>query len=188
MDLATLRWVRGSNRVSAHYLVGPEGTVHQLVPERLAAWHAGRSSLHGELAPSANARSIGIEITHDGTGRTPFTEAQYRALEQLVPYLARRYGVPKRMLARPSCRLPGSARCSGHRPYLHGRRCSMSNLEHVARRLIEELHGAGRVEVLADRGNTRVLSCRLRKALEKTMRSSSRWACGEGRSFLSPTR
>jgi len=95
VDLATLRWVRGPNRVSAHYLVGPDGTVYQLVPDSQAAWHAGRSSLHGELSPSVNARSIGIEITNDGTGRTPFTEAQYRALEQLVPYLARRYGVPK---------------------------------------------------------------------------------------------
>lgn len=96
VDLATLRWVRGSNRVSAHYLVGPDGTVYQLVPDSQVAWHAGRSSLHGETEPSVNARSIGIEITNDGTGQTPFTEAQYQALEQLVPYLARRYLVPKR--------------------------------------------------------------------------------------------
>lgn len=95
VDLATLRWVRGSNRVSAHYLVGPDGTVYQLVPDSEAAWHAGRSALHGEAEPGVNARSLGIEITNDGTGQTPFTEAQYRALEQLVPYLARRYGVPK---------------------------------------------------------------------------------------------
>ena len=95
VDLATLRWVRGSNRVSAHYLVGPDGTVYQLVPDSEAAWHAGRSALHGEAEPSVNDRSIGIEITNDGTGQTPFTEAQYRALEQLVPYLARRYMVPR---------------------------------------------------------------------------------------------
>ncbi|OJT19035.1 hypothetical protein BO221_36575 [Archangium sp. Cb G35] len=95
VDLATLRWVRGNNRVSSHYLVGPDGTVYQLVPDSMTAWHAGRSSLHGDTEPSVNARSIGIEITNDGTGQTPFTEAQYRALEQLVPYLARRYWVPK---------------------------------------------------------------------------------------------
>ncbi|WNG62024.1 N-acetylmuramoyl-L-alanine amidase [Archangium gephyra] len=95
VDLATLRWVRGTNRVSSHYLVGPDGTVYQLVPDSQTAWHAGRSSLHGDTEPSVNARSIGIEITNDGTGQTPFTEAQYRALEQLVPYLARRYQVPK---------------------------------------------------------------------------------------------
>ncbi|WP_308809807.1 peptidoglycan recognition protein family protein [Archangium lansingense] len=109
VDLATLRWVRGSNRVSAHYLVGPDGTVYQLVPDNRAAWHAGRSSLHGETVPSVNARSIGIEITNDGTGQTPFTEAQYRALEQLVPFLVRRYQVPKQNI-------------TGHRDVAPGRK------------------------------------------------------------------
>lgn len=94
VDLATLRDARGSNRVSAHYLIAPGGTVYQLVADAQAAWHAGVSSLRGETVPSVNARSIGIEITNDGTG-TPFTEAQYRALERLVPYLARTYRVPK---------------------------------------------------------------------------------------------
>jgi N-acetylmuramoyl-L-alanine amidase len=93
VDLATLR-ARGSNRVSAHYLLAPGGTVYQLVPDSEAAWHAGVSSLRGETSPSVNARSIGIEITNDGKG-TSFTEAQYRALERLVPYLARTYRVPK---------------------------------------------------------------------------------------------
>jgi N-acetylmuramoyl-L-alanine amidase len=95
VDLATLRWTRGSNRVSAHYLVGPDGTVYQLVPDKMAAWHAGHSELLGQAVPSVNLRSLGIEITNEGTGQTPFTEAQYRALEQLVPYLARRYHIPK---------------------------------------------------------------------------------------------
>jgi N-acetylmuramoyl-L-alanine amidase len=95
VDLATLRQVQVPSRVSAHYLVGPDGTVYQLVPDKLVAWHAGRSSLHGQTEPTVNARSLGIEITNDGTGVTPFTEEQYLALEQLVPYLARRYGVPK---------------------------------------------------------------------------------------------
>jgi N-acetylmuramoyl-L-alanine amidase len=95
VDLATLRRAMGGARVSSHYLLAPSGTVYQLVPDDKAAWHAGVSSLRGVTEPSINARSIGIEITNDGTGQTPFTEAQYLALEQLVPYLARTYGVPK---------------------------------------------------------------------------------------------
>ncbi|PTL76802.1 N-acetylmuramoyl-L-alanine amidase [Vitiosangium sp. GDMCC 1.1324] len=95
VDLATLRLSHGSGRVSAHYLIAPTGTVYQLVPDNRAAWHAGVSSLRGVTEPSVNLRSIGIEITNDGSGQTPFTEAQYRALEQLVPYLARTYKVPK---------------------------------------------------------------------------------------------
>ncbi len=94
VDLATLRSPRGS-RVSSHYLLAPTGTLYQLVPDDKVAWHAGVSSLRGVTTPSVNARSIGIEITNDGSGQTPFTEAQYRVLEQLVPYLARTYKVPK---------------------------------------------------------------------------------------------
>jgi len=95
VDLATLRMGSGPNRVSAHYLVAPGGTLYQLVPDSRAAWHAGVASLRGETKPSVNLRSIGIEITNDGSGKTPFTEEQYRVLERLVPYLARTYRVPK---------------------------------------------------------------------------------------------
>jgi N-acetylmuramoyl-L-alanine amidase len=95
VDLATLRSPRKGSRVSSHYLLAPTGTLYQLVPDNKVAWHAGVSSLRGVTTPSVNARSIGIEITNDGSGQTPFTEAQYRVLEQLVPYLARTYKVPK---------------------------------------------------------------------------------------------
>jgi len=95
VDLATLRKGSGPNRVSAHYLVAPGGTLYQLVQDSRAAWHAGVSSLYGETRPSVNLRSIGIELTNDGSGTTPFTEEQYRVLERLVPYLARTYRVPK---------------------------------------------------------------------------------------------
>ncbi|MFY0574843.1 N-acetylmuramoyl-L-alanine amidase [Cystobacter fuscus] len=93
---ATLRKGSGPNRVSAHYLVAPGGTLYQLVQDSRAAWHAGVSSLFGETSPSVNLRSIGIELTNDGSGTTPFTEEQYRVLEQLVPYRPARTGCPSR--------------------------------------------------------------------------------------------
>lgn len=93
-DLATLRRPNGQNSVSAHYLIGKDGTIYQLVDDKMKAWHAGVSSIRGDTTPSVNARSIGIEITNDGSGKTPFTEAQYKALEKLVPYLAKTYDVP----------------------------------------------------------------------------------------------
>jgi N-acetylmuramoyl-L-alanine amidase len=93
-DLRTLTRPNGDKSVSAHYLIGKDGTIFHLVDDKMAAWHAGVSSLHGDKSPSVNARSIGIEITNDGSGKTPFTEAQYRALEKLVPYLAKTYNVP----------------------------------------------------------------------------------------------
>lgn len=95
VDLATLRLGKGPHRVSAHFLLAPDGTLYRLVPDERAAWHAGVSSLHGQTQPTVNLRSLGIEITNDGSNQTPFTEAQYRVLEKLVPYLARTYRVPK---------------------------------------------------------------------------------------------
>jgi len=93
-DLNALTKPNGDRSVSAHYLIGKDGTIYHLVEDKMTAWHAGRSSLRGDTSPSVNNRSIGIEITNDGSGKTPFTEAQYRALEQLVPYLAKTYDVP----------------------------------------------------------------------------------------------
>jgi N-acetylmuramoyl-L-alanine amidase len=82
------------SRVSAHYLIAPDGTIRQLVDDADKAWHAGEAGMPGQPESDVNARSIGIEITNDGLGRTPFTDAQYAALDRLVPYLARSYGIP----------------------------------------------------------------------------------------------
>lgn len=94
-DLNTLTNPRSG--VSCHYLVDRDGTIYQLVADGRRAWHAGRSALHG-VPTDMNARSIGIEIVNRGDGKTPFTEAQYRALEQLVPWLAKTHDVPMRNL------------------------------------------------------------------------------------------
>ncbi len=80
--------------VSAHYLVGKDGKIYHLVDNKLAAWHAGVAALHGDTSPSVNNRSIGIEIVNEGDGKHPFTAAQYKALEQLVPWLMKTYKVP----------------------------------------------------------------------------------------------
>lgn len=87
--------------VSAHYIVGRDGEVVQMVADQDVAWHA-----HG-----ANADSIGIEhvARTPGTlsrarpgmvGATwhdpglPLTEAQYCASAALVRSLCERYGIP----------------------------------------------------------------------------------------------
>jgi N-acetylmuramoyl-L-alanine amidase len=82
-----------ASKVSAHYLVDRDGKVYQLVPEERAAWHAGICRFQG-LPTNMNGRSVGIEIANLGDGVEPYTEAQYQALELLVPEVARRHGVP----------------------------------------------------------------------------------------------
>ena len=87
-------WLRNpASEVSANYVLDRDGTIYQLVGDEKRAWHAGEGALNG-VPTDVNARSIGIEIVNDGSGTTPFTEAQYGALTQLVGYLKQEYGVP----------------------------------------------------------------------------------------------
>jgi N-acetylmuramoyl-L-alanine amidase len=51
-------------RVSSHYVVLETGSIIQLVPENLRAWHAGVSSWAGD--PDVNSRSVGIEVCNPG--------------------------------------------------------------------------------------------------------------------------
>jgi N-acetylmuramoyl-L-alanine amidase len=90
-DLAHMR--NPKSEVSAHYMVDRDGKIYQLVNDQKRAWHAGPSELHGKPT-DVNGRSIGIEIVNDGSGRTPFTEAQMKSLTQLVGFLKQEYKVP----------------------------------------------------------------------------------------------
>jgi N-acetylmuramoyl-L-alanine amidase len=45
--------------VSAHLVIDKDGTIYQLLPFNIAAWHAGKGSYNGE--PYVNNFSIGIE-------------------------------------------------------------------------------------------------------------------------------
>ncbi|MFM8356289.1 MAG: 1,6-anhydro-N-acetylmuramyl-L-alanine amidase AmpD [Gammaproteobacteria bacterium] len=74
-------------RVSAHLLIDRHGRIVQFVPFDQRAWHAGVSAWRGRSG--CNRMSIGIEL--EGTERTPYAEAQYRVLTQLLPVLMARY-------------------------------------------------------------------------------------------------
>jgi N-acetylmuramoyl-L-alanine amidase len=78
------------HRVSAHYLIGRDGTVIQLVDEAARAWHAGKSWWGGST--DLNSASIGIEL--DNTGDEPFAEPQIEALLALLEKLRARYRIP----------------------------------------------------------------------------------------------
>jgi N-acetyl-anhydromuramyl-L-alanine amidase AmpD len=86
----TISWFQNpKSGVSAHYIVGQDGTVVQMVKHEDIAYHA----------HSANSHSIGIEhvarspaARHDA-GLYP-TPAQYCASAMLVRCLCNRYGIP----------------------------------------------------------------------------------------------
>lgn len=76
--------------VSAHYLIGADGTVWHLVDEALRAWHAGAGEWRGR--DDVNSRSIGIELDNDGA--TPFAWPQMRALHGLLAGVLARWAIP----------------------------------------------------------------------------------------------
>lgn len=93
-EAALARLTDPAARVSAHYCIDEDGTIHRLVPEDRRAWHAGASFWAG--ARDINARSIGIELVNPGhsCGYRPFPEAQMRALEGLARGILARHPIP----------------------------------------------------------------------------------------------
>ena len=90
-------------QVSAHYLIGADGQIWQLVPEAWRAWHAGAGSWRGQ--DDINSRSIGIELDNDGA--SPFAAAQMLALESLLPGILARWSIPPEGVIAHSDMAPG---------------------------------------------------------------------------------
>jgi N-acetylmuramoyl-L-alanine amidase len=87
--LDVLRDPERAHRVSAHYVVGEDGTIFRLVPEEHIAWHAGRSHWRGHEA--LNATSIGIEIVNLDGDRFDYPDAQTAAVIQLCHEILERH-------------------------------------------------------------------------------------------------
>lgn len=80
----TIGWFQNAKaKVSAHYVIGQDGEVVQMVRHNDVAWHAS----------SANGDSIGIEHVANTRGLMP-TEAQLCASALLVNWLCQTYGIP----------------------------------------------------------------------------------------------
>ena len=79
--------------VSAHYVVGEDGSVLRLVHEERRAWHAGQSWWQGET--DVNTASIGIEIVNPGHefGYRAFPDVQVEAVIALVADIRTRWAV-----------------------------------------------------------------------------------------------
>jgi N-acetyl-anhydromuramyl-L-alanine amidase AmpD len=74
--------------VSAHYLVGKNGQIAEIVPPEHLAIHSGSTK-----AGYSNTQSIGIEC-HHAKGEN-WTAAQFSALTELVRFLMERFHIPK---------------------------------------------------------------------------------------------
>jgi N-acetylmuramoyl-L-alanine amidase CwlA len=86
---SAVNWLTSTrSKASAHYVIGRDGTIANLVPEDDAAWHCGTTAL-------ANWRSIGIELVDDGIKDASwFTEEQHYKLNILLGQIIRRWDIP----------------------------------------------------------------------------------------------
>jgi len=87
---ALARLCEPEHEVSAHYLIGRDGAVYQLVDEAQRAWHAGAGTWAG--GGDVNSRSVGIEL--DNCGQSPFSAPQMDALEPLLKGIMARWNIP----------------------------------------------------------------------------------------------
>jgi N-acetyl-anhydromuramyl-L-alanine amidase AmpD len=79
-SLDTLRSRNSGGPVSAHYLVGRDGHLYQLVADSERAWHAGTG--HWGTITDVNSASIGIELDNDG--REGYPPVQMDSLLRLL--------------------------------------------------------------------------------------------------------
>lgn len=77
--------------VSAHYVIGKDGKIVQMVKDEDRAWHAGKSEWRG--VPNVNDYSLGIELVNLNDGQDPYPEAQYESLVKLCQALVYEYNI-----------------------------------------------------------------------------------------------
>ena len=90
-SLDTLRSANRGGKVSAHYLVGDDGHIYQLVDDSKRAWQAGGGSW-GAIT-DLNSASIGIEI--DNERGEAYTDAQIASILRLLDDLCKRLNIPR---------------------------------------------------------------------------------------------
>ena len=77
-------------KVSAHYVICKDGTIHHMLNDYLRAWHGGVAKWGNNT--DINSSSIGIEI--DNNGFEPFDSLQINSLLQLLGALKQAYKIP----------------------------------------------------------------------------------------------
>jgi N-acetylmuramoyl-L-alanine amidase len=79
-----------STQVSAHYVIGRDGKVYQMLNDYLRAWHAGSGSWGNNT--DINSSSIGIEL--DNNGSESFSDEQINSLMGVLAMLKQKHGIP----------------------------------------------------------------------------------------------
>lgn len=93
-EAALARMIDPAAKVSAHWMIGEDGSVVRLVAEERRAWHAGAAFWRG--ARDINGVSVGIELVNPGHeyGYRPFPAPQIAALVELLGEIRSRWTIP----------------------------------------------------------------------------------------------
>jgi N-acetylmuramoyl-L-alanine amidase len=89
-DQTIRTFILKSTATSAHYIVGRDGKVVQMVNDYLRANHAGVAKWGNET--DLNSCSLGIEI--DNNGNEPYSDVQINSVISLVAMLTKKYNIP----------------------------------------------------------------------------------------------
>ena len=89
--LFTFSLRRPGRESSAHYVIGRDGLVYQMLNDYVRSYHAGLSKWSN--ITDMNSCSIGIEM--DNNGAEAFSNEQINALLKLLEVLKKKYGIPQ---------------------------------------------------------------------------------------------
>ena len=101
----TVNWfLNKESQVSAHFVIGKDGSIVQQVSTFDRAWHAGVSK-DAAGRGNVNDYSVGIEIVNVGDGKDSYPEEQVQAVEHVVSVLMRRFPI-KQILSHEFIAIP----------------------------------------------------------------------------------
>ncbi len=96
---------RPGHPASTHYVIDRDGTLYQMVPERLRAWHSGVSCLGSR--ERVNDFSIGIDLVYEPDVDDGYTEPQYVVLLDLLDGIRSRHPIrPENVVGHEEVALP----------------------------------------------------------------------------------
>lgn len=113
----------------AHYMVGLNGHVYNIVERGCLAYHAGTSMWNGRT--DVDKFSVGIEIV--GYHHSDLTPAQYRAIKELITNLQRIYRIPDDKVLCHSMVAYGEPNQWHRRPHRGRKRCGMQFAKETVR-------------------------------------------------------
>lgn len=108
---SAVRWMKDpSSKVSAHYVIGKDGSVVQMVELDNIAWHMGKSSWEGHTDGELNRLSVAIELVNKNDGIDVYPDAQINSCLSIVNGLCTYYGLDGTAVIRHKDAAPGRKR------------------------------------------------------------------------------